>query len=506
MFHPLRTLALLAILLPICLGACAADPATRQRSFPTAEGYGAHTPGGRGGKVLHVTSLADAGPGSLRAAIETPGPRTIVFRTGGIINLQSPLVIREPFITIAGQTAPGDGICIRGAQLRIRTHDVILRGLRLRTGDELFYNHFDEPDGLSLLAGPWPKDDPKQPFGDGLDVPVYNVLVDHCSISWSVDENVGIWSNANKDPNGNHVRNVTVQWCIISEALYKSVHHKGPHSMGVLIGHRSTGISFHHNLLAHNNARNPVFQGATETEWINNVVYDWNTQGLVFGDWDDIGWIRSNIIGNVYKAGPTTETAKPRSRKAHALLDRMYGPDRAMKISRVYPASRFYLQGNITPRVINPAAYQPAAIEVGFYPHAIEPLITRTPAVKPSGITTHPAAEAYTLVLAHAGAVAPRRDSVDQRVVEQVRTTSGRIIDSPRDVGGFPAYDPGTAPADADHDGMPDAWERAQGLNPADPADAHAVLPSGYTQLEQYLESLIPAPAATQPWHPQTDR
>jgi len=473
---------------------CTSPEALAPRAFPSAEGFGAHTIGGRGGKILEVTTLADAGPGSLRAAIETPGPRTIIFRTGGIILLKSPLAIRDPFITIAGQTAPGDGICIRGAQLRVRTHDVILRGLRLRTGDELFYDHSDEPDGLSLLAGPWPKDDPKHPYGDGLDVPVYNVLIDHCSISWSVDENIGMWSNAYKDPKGNHVRNVTIQWCIISEGLYKSVHHKGPHSMGILVGHRSTNISFHHNLLAHNNARNPVLQGGTETEWINNVVYNWDDQGMVFGDWADIGWIRVNIIGNVYKAGPTTENSPPRKRAAYALLDRMYGPDRAIKISRVYPDSRFYLAGNITPRVIQPQAYQPAAIEVGFYARPIEPLISPTPAVKPSGIVTHPAADAYALVLAHAGATAPRRDTIDTRVVEQVRTTTGRIIDSPRDVGGFPPYDPGTPPVDSDHDGMPNTWELAHALNPNNPTDAQTPTPSGPTHLEHYLNSLLPPP------------
>jgi pectate lyase len=219
--------------------------------FPGAEGFGATTPGGRGGRVIYVTTLDDSGPGSLRAAIGAQGPRTILFRVGGVIDLQSALVVREPFVTIAGQTAPGGGICLRGDNFGIATHDVVVRFLRVRLGDL----RRREVDTFSIADGS------------------RNVVVDHCSASWSIDETLS--------PSGD-ISDVTVQWCIISESLNNSLHSKGPHGYGSLL--RATGgVSLHHNLWSHHNGRNPRFgdnyaEGPFPTfDFRNNVIYNWGS-------------------------------------------------------------------------------------------------------------------------------------------------------------------------------------------------------------------------------------
>ena len=227
-------------------------------AFPGAEGFGSFTPGGRGGKIIEVTNLNPTGKGSFRSACEASGPRIIIFRTGGTISLIKNIRIKNPYVTIAGQTAPGDGICIKGAAIIIETHDVILRGLRIRIGDDISGPNPENRDGIGI---------------ENKNNPPYNIIIDHCSISWAVDENVSVWYATH---------DITFQWCIISEALNKSIHPKGSHSMGMLFGapegsvNRPKNISIHHNLFAHNQDRNPKIAGANFCEIINNVIYNFN--------------------------------------------------------------------------------------------------------------------------------------------------------------------------------------------------------------------------------------
>ena len=221
-------------------------------AFPGAEGFGATTPGGRGGKIIKVTNLNDSGPGSLRQALQYDAPAIIIFTTGGIINLRTKLYITSPFVTIAGQTAPGDGICIRGNGIAIQTHDVVLRYLKVRPGEIDFgpKNKWDNIDAISLGSA---------------SSKVYNVVLDHCSLSWAVDEVIGMWHD---------VRNVTVQHCTISEALHTSRHPKGYHGMGLLAGEKTANVSLHHNLFAHNNDRNPLLYTQGVVDFRNNVIYN----------------------------------------------------------------------------------------------------------------------------------------------------------------------------------------------------------------------------------------
>jgi pectate lyase len=255
-------------------------------AFPGAEGFGAQSLGGRGGKVLFVTNLDDGGPGSLRAAVEADGPRTVVFRVSGTIALKSALVVRNSHVTIAGQTAPGDGICLKDCGLVVAADHVIVRYLRCRPGD----NAGGEPDAMSISSG-------------------HNIIVDHCSASWSVDETLSASSSGG-------LGNVTVQWCIISESLNESTHHKGAHGYGALIrGGHGNGYTYHHNLFAHHKARLPRPGNYNDRDedpkgfifdFRNNVIYNW---GGSFAGYNADGSngvssiTKMNFVGNYYKRG-----------------------------------------------------------------------------------------------------------------------------------------------------------------------------------------------------------
>lgn len=417
----LLLLAALAVLAP---GAASALPA-----FPGAEGAGAHTPGGRGGRVIPVTTLADSGPGSLREAVRTPGPRIVVFRVGGTIVLDRILKVEHPNLTLAGQTAPGDGITIRNGRnretpLRVETDDVVIRHLRFRPGPG------GAPDGLAIGRG-------------------RNVVVDHCSVSWGVDENLSVTG---------HTYNVTVQWSIVSEALLDSTHRKGPHGMGDLIAPRGD-VTFHHNLYAHNNARNPRIGGRSKTvDFVNNVIYDF---GAVAGRLSADKPIRINYVGNVVRPGPDS------NEDAFALA-----------LPRKFPIA-LYAADNVLPRR-------------GLLSDDDERI--RVDARHPAApVTTQPALDAYDAVLASAGATLPRRDAIDARIVRDVRERTGGLIDDPSEVGGWLDLRGGTPPPDADHDGMPDAWETQHGLDPADPADGPRDADGdGYTNVEEFLNGTDP--------------
>lgn len=410
-------------------------------AFPGAEGAGATTPGGRGGRVLFVTTLADSGPGSLREACTVSGPRIVVFRVAGTIALRRPLIVTEPFLTIAGQSAPGEGICLRDSSFAIATHDVVVRHLRSRLGDE----SSQEADCIDLLHG------------------ARNCILDHCSATWSIDECLST-SGIDAD--------CTIQWCLIGESLNRSKHAKGPHGYGSLA--RANGpMSWHHNLWIHNDARNPRLgdnygrDGKSPTFDVrNNVIYDFGgtASGLTQGKF------AVNYVGNYLRPGPSSRATKPitigsPSELVFYLRDNVVDGDAALTADN----SQFF-----------------TAVEINGVRQV---RVVDTPFAMPP-VTTVPAAEALDLVLATVGASRPVRDAVDARLVQHVRTRTGKIINSQREVGGWPELKGGPLPADADDDGLPDAWEKAHGLDPRNPADANRVLPSGYTAIEEYLNEL----------------
>jgi pectate lyase len=411
-------------------------------AFPGAEGFGAMTPGGRGGRVLLVTKLNDAGPGSFREACLAKGPRVVIFRVGGLITLGSPLKITEPYITIAGQTAPGDGICLRSDLFAIATHDVVVRFLRSRLGD--------------LTR--------KESDSIGIGTPSRNVILDHCSASWSIDETLS--------PSGD-IANITVQWCLIAESLNHSFHQKGEHGYGSLV-HATGGLTLHHNLWAHHTERNPRLgdNGGPPFPTFdvrNNVMYNWGgmCSGLADGD------LKVNYIANYIKRGPSSSKRKPIVLKKTAT-----------------EATRYYVSGNFVEGRPDLTADNTAMFEPLEFQGKRLFTIAKTP-YQVAPVRTHSAQEAYELVLEYAGATVPVRDAVDARIIADARKGAGKLIDSQKEVGGWPAYRSGTPPKDTDEDGLPDAWETAHGMNPRDPADARVVDPaSGYTKLELYLNEL----------------
>lgn len=442
-------------------------------SFPGAEGHGSMTRGGRGGQVIAVTNLNDSGPGSLRDAVETEGPRIVVFRVSGTIDLQSRLVISNPYITIAGQTAPGDGIAIKRHPLLIDADEIILRYLRLRLGDETG----NDDDALS---GRYRK----------------NIMVDHVSASWSVDEVLSIY----------HCENVTVQWSLISESLYNSEHVKGTHGFGGIWG--SNYSTYHHNLLAHHTSRNPRFaSGAGYTDYRNNVIYNWGYNSAYGGEKEQQGnpkfnFTTINMVANYYKPGPATE--------AGAVSRRIVNPssrDGANDYGQWYVAENF-MHGDPEVTADNWAGgVQAQGQDTGgpgqWRDDHLEALKLDVP-WEALPIHQQTAEAAYHLVLQYTGASLPKRDAIDVRIVDEVRTgtaTFGEtyggggkgIIDSQGTVGGWPELSSQLAPEDSDGDGMPDAWEHGHGLDPNEKADGLKDHDGdGYTNIEEYLNGTDP--------------
>jgi hypothetical protein len=426
----------------------------RHLAFSEAEGYGRFAIGGRAGGVYAVTTLEDAGPGSLREAVEASGPRTVVFRVGGLIALKSKLVVRNPYLSVAGQTAPGAGICLKNYTFGCSdTHDVVIRHIRIRVGDETGTTQ----DGCGAR---------------GCD----HVIFDHCSISWSIDE--GFSSREG--------RNLTVQRCIIAEALNIADHKKYQPGKGHSFAGSISGNvgSFHHNLLAHCTGRNWSLAGgldrtgtalAGRLDIRNNVVYNWRDRTT------DGGVRELNFVNNYYLPGPAT--------KVFTLLKPDPGdPERGM---------RAFMIGNVIDGksefdADNWKAYVGSA-DGQAKVKADKPLFE-------SFVKTHSATEALDSVLADVGATLPKQDAIDKRILADVRkrehTYTGSkgklpgIIDSPKDVGGWPEYKSADAPVDTDHDGIPDDWEKAHGLDPKNPADGAVFRADGYTNLEHYLNEL----------------
>lgn len=448
------------------------DGHAQQLAFPGAEGFGRHTSGGRGGDVYVVTNLNDSGAGSLRAGVtgrNVAVPRTIVFAVSGTIYLQSTLRITQGNLTIAGQTAPGDGICLAYRPLDIsNSTNVIIRFLRVRLGDVAGV----ETDAFTSRYST-------------------DVIIDHCSFSWSVDETSSTYDNTN----------LTQQWCFITESMRDSVHSKGPHGYGGIWGGK--GASYHHNLIAHHDSRNPRFNGArthgTADELVdmrNNVIYNWRGNSTYGGEPTDTGVpARHNLVNNTYKNGPATSTGTSRYRILEPTAN-------SASTGALY--SLFHISGNwTTASTAVTSDNWNGGVQV--IASSLLPSIRSSTAFEVPPVVTQTAQNAYPLVLAYAGCRLPARDVIDTRIAGEVAagtaTYSGSkggipgIIDSQTDVGGWPALATAPAPADTDADGMPDAWELARGLNPSLATDRNLVdAASGYTQLELYLNELA-APA-----------
>ena len=434
----------------ITVAICAQSPASAQAggvpAFPGAEGAGQLAAGGRGGAVFRVTSLADDGPGTLRAALEAQGPRTIVFDIGGTIRLASPLILRHGRITVAGQTAPGGGIAIRDQPLIIRADDVVIRHLRSRLGDESAV----EADAISIERG-------------------RRIILDHVSASWSVDETLSIGSRY--DPPERGIYDVTVQWSIIAESLNRSTHAKGDHGYGTLArGGHGARITFHHNLWADHRARMPrpgnynppsVDPVGPLFEFRQNVFSNWG--GSTAGYNADTGSISTYAFtGNAYLPGPASQGR--------------------LAFEDSNPLARAWFEGNAMDGTVPADPWTLVRFDGG----PGEKLTARPEWA--SVPEADPAATAEA-VLSKAGAWP--RDPVDARIVAGVRSRAGRLVDSQNEVGGWPELGAGAPWVDNDGDGMPDDWEISRGLNPEDPADGTADPDGdGYTNLEDWLNSL----------------
>ncbi len=438
-----RSLKGLAVVIAASL--CIDSATAEQLAFPEAEGYGRFARGGRGGRILFVTNLKDRGPGSLRAAIEAEGPRIVVFSVSGTIVLESELRIVHPRITIAGQTAPGDGICLRRYPLIISADDTIVRYLRVRLGDE---------------AGQ---------LVDGIDVKnAENVVVDHCSVSWTLDEAVNTYHGS---------KNLTIQWCLISESLHDSPLREG-HGFAATLGGVNT--SYHHNLFANNAGRNPSIGGggtvtpSTNLDFRNNVIFNWEYRTL------DGRPHSINIVNNYYKAGPASRDGL-KIVKMQSLHDGSFG--------------RWFVSGNVL-EDRSGALRQSELVAIDTTNVPLEAALVVDP-VEFAPVITQPPKEAYEDVLSRSGATLPKRDPVDTRTIREVRTgrtTHGRgIISSQTEVGGWPELLSAQPPQDSDADGMPDEWERQYGstaglsLQSAQDLDG-----DGYTNIEEYLNLTDP--------------
>ncbi len=487
----------------------------QQVAFPGAEGYGRFASGGRGngstGRVVEVTNLEDdlTNPpeGSLRWAfkqaieivqnpilgpIETPMPLTIVFRVGGVINLKGELRVQRNNMTIAGQTAPSDGICIRGATVNFSgSKNVIVRYMRFRPGDELG----EETSAFRIENGE-------------------NFIIDHCSMSWAIEETTHFSSN----------KNTSVQWCIISESLYNSVHKKGERGYATQWG--GEYASYHHNLLAHHNSRMPRINGSNKNDiealvdYRNNVNYNWGSTGAFYGgEWEETngqGFCHTNVVNNYFIPGPATPSSPIFAR-----------PSYKRSATQVDGYAAWYFNGNVMEGNSNMTSDNWLGVDGSNIPGGKDSIHSEFEFVKSDGVLedyeayTESAENALESVLKSVGAILPQRDTIDARVIAELKGeipvvrykhitddnqitpkkgTSSGIIDTqanlvPEDqqdsVSAWDVYSESSdAPVDTDHDGMPDIWEMENGLNPEDITDGRLIAENGYSNLENYLNGL----------------
>ena len=489
-----KKLLLIAIAWLISLPIIAQQPA-----FPGAEGFGRYTTGGRGtngnGKVYHVTTLEDNGKtslvGSLRWANAQSGPRTIVFDVSGTIHLKSALKINSN-TTIAGQTAPGDGICIADYPVTLNKNNII-RFVRFRLGNK--YVAYHEGDGLGAMDSE-------------------NIIVDHCSVSWSIDECLSVYGS----------KNITVQWCIASQSLKNAGHEKGSHGYGGNWG--GSGATYHHNLMAHHDSRTPRLgpRPGTQTDeridMRNTVIYNWGGNGCYGGEGMNV-----NIVNNYYKPGPATEKRNATIQRRIASIGIRTSsytkhdettPNQWDKMWHVW--GKFYVNGNVNSKysdVTNDnwtyGMYNQitngSGVDYTYTQETKDTMRIYTP-ITFEQVTTHSAEQAYEKVLSYAGACL-HRDALDEIIINDTRNgiatftgsgNNGGIINTQEDVASGITGDESpwptllnntTAPVDTDGDGMPDEWETANNLNPNDASDGNLVKEDGYTNLEHYLNSIV---------------
>lgn len=436
-------------------------------SFPGAEGFGRFTTGGRGGKVLFVTKISDDGSeGTLRYALEQKGPRYIVFKTAGTIFLESPLKIKEGNVTILGQTAPGDGITIANYETFVAADNVIIRFLRFRMGDQKKF----EGDALGARF-------------------MKDLIADHCSMSWSTDETVSIYVN----------ENTTLQWCVIAESLRNSAHQKGAHGYGGIAGGKFA--SFHHNIYANHDSRNPrlgeyagsKFALTDLTDFRNNVIYNWGHNNIYGGEGMNV-----NMVNNYYKPGPATMTPK-----RIVAIDKNEKPE-----TEVYNIwGKYYISGNFSegnPEVTadnwNLGVFNQMKKSYNLTEEDKNSIKINQPHDIQNNVKTHSAKEAYEKILQIGGASLVR-DAVDLRVLKEVKNgtftyngslgSKNGIIDSQRDVSGFPDLKQGKILLDSDNDGMPDEWEKKHNLNPKKANANGRDLDKNYDNIEVYSHSIV---------------
>jgi pectate lyase len=459
-------------------------------AFPGAWGGGMYSHGGRGGKVMVVTSLDDTGPGTFREACEAAGPRIVVFNVAGIIKLDDRIRIRAPYITIAGNTAPGDGVCIAGNTVELETHDVIIRHMRFRRGAT------DVGDRNDSIGGN----------------PIGNVMIDHVSASWGLDENMSMYRHMYKPEDGSKelklpTVNITIQNSIFSEGL-----NKFHHAFGSTIG--GLNSTFHHNLWACNTGRNPSVGMGGDFTFVNNVLFNWRHRTVDGGD----NTSRYNIINNYLKPGPAT----PKQPIAYRLLK----PETARGKNVKLEFGKAFVDGNITEgnnAVTRDNWAGGVQLDDGHDESTHLPNVRVNEPFKHAPLPIQPAKDAYETVLASSGATLPKRDPVDERIINTVRTgkvstkkpadivdqlddvgykpdriaelvelIDKGIITDPSQVGGHPEYK-GERYADADSDGMPDSWEKKYNLDPDDASDAAKDLSGdGYTNIEKYIHGIDP--------------
>jgi hypothetical protein len=440
-------------------------------AFPTARGFGRFARGGRGGEVLHVTTLDDDGEGSLRRALERSGPRIVVFDVGGTITLERPISIEEPFLTVAGQTAPGDGILVRGGGILVRTSDVIIRHLRVRPGDGA-----GETDAISIYG-----------FRDASHR-LRDIILDHVSVSWGTDGLIDLWAR------DSDAGDITIQRSLLAETLHDSVHPEGTHSRALLVGSGVERVSIVDNLLAHNNRRHPHFSsGAADVDVVNNVVYDWGQIGIHYASGSATRpFTGINVVNNYFRKGAES--------RDDPLYEEWY--------FAVAPGSTVHIGGNLVDRpdaVVtaeeNSECFDDPGCASDYRGSSCTGFcLSETPTRPLEGVEPVPADEVWARMLADVGATVPVRDAVDQRVVQEARDRTGSLVNCVepdgsarcmRNGGGWPTIAPGTPPADGDRDGMPDAWETRHGLDAADGSDgADYDLSAIYTNVEVYLNEL----------------
>lgn len=438
-------------------------------AFPGAEGFGKYTTGGRGGEVVIVTNLNDEGEGSFRKAVQKNYPRIIVFAVSGTIHLKSKLNIKGD-VTIAGQTAPGDGICLADNSVQLSGNNIIIRYIRFRMGDKEQKGGMVDRNGSDDAFG-----------GTGRK----NIIIDHCSGSWSTDEVFSVYAGDS----------TTLQWNLIAEPLNYSYHfEKGDtgyehHGYGAIWGGRHA--SFHHNLFAHCNSRTPRFDGIRNIpeencDFVNNVIYNWGHNNVYAGEGGNY-----NIINNYYKYGPST------AKKVSYRIANPWSKPPSIGFGKWYVSGN-YVEGSPE---ITENNWLGVDVEKGSNADK-EKVKANRPAFSPIQVSTQLPKEAYESVLKNAGAILPKRDTLDQRIINDVKNRTGGFIDvqgnyphgTPYEqtVNAWPDLKSLPAPKDSDNDGMPDEWENKNGLNPNDASDASKTkLHFFYTNIEMYLNSLV---------------